>query len=119
MMDRRFTKECFTIDSEYFSARSFSRVCNSKSPMFRSGAVVEVGALNPEHPIAPDHLGNEHPRRREFLYASAFRDILILCRRFVDLNIDAFKIAENSLYLGAYIVPIKSSVSGAEWRQSD
>jgi len=38
--DLRFTKACFTIDSEYSSARLFSSVCNSKSPIVRRGTVL-------------------------------------------------------------------------------
>ncbi len=37
IIDLRFTKACFTIDSEYVSARSLSSVCNSKSPIVLRG----------------------------------------------------------------------------------
>src|SRR6266851_3093195 len=79
----------------------------------------KVGALNSEHPIAPYHLRNEHSRRRKLLHTRAFRDILIFCRRFVHLNINTFKIAENPLNFRSHIAPIKSAVARAEWRQGD
>src|ERR1700683_3941845 len=87
-----------------------------KPPQFLD---LQVGALDSEYPITPDHLSDEHSRRRKLLHAGVFRYILIFLRRLVDLNINPFKITENALNLGAHIVPIEATVARAEWRQSD
>src|SRR5580704_19018813 len=80
---------------------------------------LEVGAFNSEHPIATDHLGDQHSRGCEFLHTCALRDVLIFRRWFVDVDINRFKISEDALYFGPHIMPIKSAISRAERRQSN
>ena len=72
---------------------------------------LQIGALNSEDPIAPNHLRHERHRRSQLFHAGPPGDILLFRRRFEDKNFDSLEIAQNALHLGSHFAPIDPPIT--------